>query len=188
MTNQSLLNKLQKDVENIILTVDKQFKILSVSELNQKENVDKWSVLECLEHLNRYHAYYNQAINHALKAAKPKHMLDNDYKHGWFGKMSIDMMSPENVKKQKAIAKFNPVGSQLDKTVLTQFLTYQQELLAFITTAKMKNINQRKVPVEFFKLMKMKIGDALAFVVTHEQRHILQAQEVLRKLEIGGVA
>jgi len=99
--------------------------------------------------------------------------------------MSIDMMSPQNVKKQKAIAKFNPVGSQLDKTIVTQFLTYQQELLTMIALAKTKNINQRKVSVEFFKLMKMKIGDALAFVVTHEQRHILQAQEVLRKLEIG---
>ncbi len=181
MTNQSLLNKLQKDVENIVSTVDKQFKELSISELNQKENVDKWSVLECLEHLNRYAAYYNQAIQKALQSAKAD-TSESAYKNGWFGKMSIDMMSPENRKKQKAITKFNPVGSQLDKTVITQFLTYQQELLTFIATAKSKNINQRKVPVEFFKLMKMKIGDALAFVVTHEQRHILQAQGVLKKL------
>ncbi len=183
MTNQSLLNKLQEDVENIVSIVDKEFKSLSINELNRKENVDKWSILECLEHLNRYAAYYNQAIQNALQSAKAD-TTERAYKNGWFGKMSIDMMSPTNVKKQKAIAKFNPVGSQLDKTVLTQFLTYQQELLAFIATAKTKNINQRKVPVEFFKLMKMKIGDALAFVVTHEQRHILQAQEVLRKLEI----
>ena len=180
MTNQSLLNNLQKDVENIVLIVDKEFKMLSISELNQKENVDKWSVLECLEHLNRYAAYYNQAIKTALQQAKAD-TSESGYKNGWFGKMSIDMMSPDNVKKQKAITKFNPVGSQLDKSVITQFLTYQQELLGFIATAKTKNINQRKVPVEFFKLMKMKIGDALAFVVTHEQRHILQAQEVLKK-------
>ena len=181
MTNQALLNNLQKDVENITLIVDKEFKILTISELNQKENVDKWSVLECLEHLNRYAAYYNQAIKTALQSAKSD-SSESSYKNGWFGKMSIDMMSPENMKKQKAITKFNPVGSQLDKTVLTQFLTYQQELLSFIATAKSKNINQRKVPVEFFKLMKMKIGDALTFVVTHEQRHILQAQGVLKKL------
>ena len=187
MTNQSLLNKLQKDVENIVLTVDKEFKKLSVSELNQKENVDKWSVLECLEHLNRYAAYYNQAIKNALEQAKAD-TTESAYKNGWFGKMSIDMMSPQNVKKQKAIAKFNPVGRQLEETVITQFLTHQQELLTMIAIAKTKNINQRKVSVEFFKLMKMKIGDALAFVVTHEQRHILQAQEVLRKLKIGDAA
>jgi len=30
--------------------------------------------------------------------------------------------------------------------------------------------------------MKMKIGDALVFVVTHEQRHILQAQNALKQL------
>ena len=65
---------------------------------------------------------------------------------------------------------------------MTKFLAYQQELLTLLEKAKGKNINQRKVPVEFFKLMRMKIGDALAFVVTHEQRHILQAQAVLQKL------
>ena len=64
---------------------------------------------------------------------------------------------------------------------ISKFLAYQQELLTLLEQAKSKNINQRKVPVEFFKLMKMKIGDALAFVITHEQRHILQAQTVLSK-------
>ncbi len=181
MTNQTLITNLTKDVDNIISVVDKQFKPLTISQLNQKEHVGKWSILECLEHLNRYHAYYNAVIREGLAAAKDN-TIDKNYKNGWFGKMSIDMMSPDNVKKQKAIAKFNPVGSQLTKETITKFLEYQQELLTLLAQAKVKNINQRKVPVEFFKLMKMKIGDALAFVVTHEQRHILQAQEALRKL------
>ena len=100
--------------------VDKQFKPLTINQLNQKENVDKWSILECLEHLNRYHAYYNAAIRQGLAAAKAN-TTDKTYKNGWFGKMSIDMMSPDNVKKQKAIAKFNPVGSQLTKETITKF-------------------------------------------------------------------
>lgn len=181
MTNQTLINNLIKDVENIVLIVENEFKELTINQLNQKENVDKWSVLECIEHLNRYHAYYNTAIKEGLLAAKAN-TADKPYKNGWFGKMSIDMMSPDNLKKQKAIAKFNPVGSQLTKDTLTQFLIYQQELLDLLALAKCKNINQRKVPVEFFKLMKMKIGDALAFVVTHEQRHILQAQNVIQNI------
>ncbi len=181
MTNQTLITNLIKDVENIILTVDKEFNSLTINQLNQKENVNKWSILECLEHLNRYHAYYNDAIKQGLTKAKSS-TADKSYKNGWFGKMSIDMMSPDNVKKQKTLAKFNPVGSQLTKETMTKFLAYQQELLTLLEKAKGKNINQRKVPVEFFKLMRMKIGDALAFVVTHEQRHILQAQAVLQKL------
>jgi len=181
MTNQTLITHLIKDVENIVSTVNKEFKHLTINQLNHKENVNKWSILECLEHLNRYHAYYNPAIKQGLTAAKGN-TIDKRYKNGWFGKMSIDMMSPDNLKKQKAIAKFNPVGSQLSQNTLSQFLAYQQELLTLLALAKNKNINQRKVPVEFFKLMKMKIGDALTFVITHEQRHILQAQNVLQNL------
>lgn len=181
MTNQTLISNLTKDVKNFISTVDKEFSPLSINQLNQKENMDKWSILECLEHLNRYHAYYNNTIKQGLAAAKAN-KADKAYKNGWFGKMSIDMMSPDNVKKQKTLTRFNPVGSQLTKDTLTKFLAYQQELLTLLDLAKSKNINQRKVPVEFFKLMKMKIGDALTFVITHEQRHILQAQGVLQNL------
>lgn len=182
MTNQSLLVTLQQDVENFISTVDKEFKPLSINELNQKENVDKWSILECIEHLNRYAAYYVPAIRQGLEQAKAT-TANSNYKNGWFGKMSIDMMSPDNAKKQKAIQKFNPVGSQLDTKVIDTFLAYQKELLTLIEQAKGKNIQQRKVPVEFFKLMKMKIGDALSFVITHQQRHILQAQKNLLLLK-----
>lgn len=178
MTNQDLINKLTTDVNNIISIVDNEFKPLSINILNKKEDVSKWSILECLEHLNHYHAYYNPAIATAAKKAKTS-TGNNSYKHGWFGKMSIDMMSPDNQKKQKAIAKMNPSGSKLNMDTITRFLNYQQEVLSFLKTAKDININQRKVPVEFFKLMKMKIGDALAFVVTHERRHILQAQKAL---------
>ncbi|MFK7981792.1 MAG: DinB family protein [Saprospiraceae bacterium] len=181
MTDQTLITNLIQNVENIISTVNKEFKPLTINQLNQKENIDKWSILECLEHLNRYHAYYNAAIKKGLAAAKST-TTNKPYKNGWFGKMSIDMMSPDNAKKQKAIAKFNPVGSQLTKETMTKFLTYQQELLTLLEQAKGKNINQRKVPVEFFKLIKMKIGDALDFVITHERRHILQAQAVLKNL------
>lgn len=182
MTNQQLITNLTKNVENIISTVDKQFNPLSINSLNWKKNVDKWSILECLEHLNRYHAYYNAAIKQALATAKSDTKAAT-YKNGWFGKMSIDMMSPDNLKKQKAIAKFNPMGSQLTKDTITHFLKYQQELLTLLEQAKGKNISQRKVPVEFFKLIKMKIGDALAFVVTHEQRHILQAEAVVQAMQ-----
>ena len=36
-----------------INTVEK-FRDLPIEELNHKENTEKWSVLECIEHLNLY--------------------------------------------------------------------------------------------------------------------------------------
>ena len=181
MTNHSLINDLHKNVENIISIVEKEFKSLSINELTKKTNVDKWNTLECLEHLNRYAAYYIPAIKKALQTAQYD-SAPKVYKNGWFGKMSIEMMSPQNTKKQQAIAKFNPKNSPLDLTVITQFLTYQEELLTLLKVAKSKNISQRKVPVEFFRLMKMKIGDALTFLIIHQQRHILQAQGMVKNL------
>ena len=89
--------------------------------------------------MNRYHTYYNKAIGKGLAGAKAN-TEDKQYKNGWFGKMSIDMMSPDNLKKQKTMAKFNPIGSQLTKDTLNRFLAYQQELLSLLELAKNKNI------------------------------------------------
>ncbi|MBA4055707.1 MAG: DinB family protein, partial [Marivirga sp.] len=40
-------------------------------------------------------------------------------------------------------------------------------------------LNKSHVPVEFMKLLKMNLGDALTFVIVHEQRHISQAKNGL---------
>ncbi|MEM6316669.1 MAG: DinB family protein [Bacteroidota bacterium] len=178
MTKISLLNRLITDVENLALIVENEFKGLDTNDLNRKKSVDTWSALECFDHLNRYSAYYNKAIQRAIVAAK-KTNEDSTFTNGWFGKLSINMMSPTNPKKQKTIARMNPAGSILGESVLTDFLAHQRELLNLLEQAKGVNINQRKVPVEFMNWMKMKIGDALTFVVVHQQRHLQQAQRAI---------
>ncbi len=73
----------------------------------------------------------------------------------------------------------NPSGSSLDKSVLEKFLAYQSDLDAIVGDAASVDLNSTFVPVEFLRLLKMNAGDALMFVVVHEQRHIRQAKNVL---------
>jgi len=76
MKSNDLLNKLHKDVLAIIGTA-KEFETLPESDLNWKEHPKKWSILECLEHLNRYSDYYHLEIKKAIvrttMASSPTH-------------------------------------------------------------------------------------------------------------------
>ena len=71
----------------------------------------------------------------------------------------------------------------LDGSTIERFLKHQEELLGLIRKSLLININRNFVPVEFMKLLKMNLGDALQFVVVHERRHLVQAGKVKTTLE-----
>ena len=174
MTAAQLIELSTKDTQEILNTVNSSLIGLSNEDYNWKTNPESWSILECFEHLNIYSRYYNTALKTAIQKAKNSTPKDS-YKSGWFGQMSINMMKPDNKKKQQAITKFNPINSTLDTSVLDEFIQHQQDLLQMLEDAKSINISKRLVPVEFFKLIKMKIGDTFRFVIVHQQRHLQQA-------------
>jgi hypothetical protein len=182
MESHKLLQSLLQDVNNITRIVETDFTTLSDEQLNWKENQKSWSILECFEHLNRYSRYYNSTIEKAIRTSKASHK-NEDPKSTWMGKKFINMMSPGNVKKQKTMGHLNPINSKLDKKVITEFLKHQQQLKSLVEQAEKSNLNSVKVPVEFLKLLKMNLGDALQFIVVHEQRHLIQLQNILAKVK-----
>lgn len=173
MTSKDLLVRLHDDVLAIIDAV-KELKHLPASTLNWKENSEKWSILECLEHLNRYSAYYNNALRISISRAKTS--SDNfNVKSTWLGKKFIAMMHPDNTTKHKTFARMNPIHSSLTKEVIDTFLTNQDDLLDLIKAASKIDLNKTSIRVEFLRILRMNIGDALQFVIAHEQRHLKQA-------------
>jgi hypothetical protein len=59
--------------------------------------------------------------------------------------------------------------------VLAEFAHHQHQLLELLTQAHRADLNRKAVPIEFFKLLKMRLGETFEFVVLHEQRHVQQA-------------
>ena len=160
-------------------TVKNEFYPLTESRLNWRKTPSSWSVLECIEHLNRYSSYYNHELRKSLDNAKTKGYPVEHPKSTWLGSKFIQMMHPDNIKKQKTLKRMDPANSALDKSVVKKFLQYQEELRHIIQDTQTINLNKSYVPVEFMKLLKMNLGDALTFVIVHEQRHISQAKNIL---------
>jgi len=173
-----LLNELDDAVKAIIQTVETDFATCSSRELNWKPMPEKWSIAECLEHLNIYSRYYNPAMEQAIQE-KNHLVFVEDFKSGWVGDFSVKSVHPDNTKKQKTFKRLDPAQSDLPPTVLEDFLAHQQQLRNIISKSGTVNLNKIKIPAEVAKLLKLRLGDCLRFVVAHEQRHIQQAKAVL---------
>jgi hypothetical protein len=156
---------------------------LSDSELSYKPGHDAWSVLECLEHLNLYSAFYLPEIEKTLKN-HPAYTGEGIFKSGLIGNFLVNIIIPkENGKKIKTFAAMNPAGKKPDREAIDQFLRYQQQLLGLITQSQNADLNKGALPVTFSKLIKMKLGDALRFMTYHNQRHVQQALRNIKNLQ-----
>ena len=152
---------------------------LPLEQLNHKVSSEAWSILECLEHLNLYAAFYHPHINTELIRGKASEM----FRPGFFGNYMVNMIRPKDrIKKMKTFEAMNPNGSVLGYDVIKNFLKSQHILLDYLDRAKYCNLNTGKVPVTFTKLISLKPGDALRFMAYHNQRHVLQAVRNLQHI------
>jgi hypothetical protein len=177
MHTATLLQQLQQQVQEVLATLEHEFNLLPDHALCYKPAPDQWSVLECLEHLNRYARYYHPVLAAALGQAPPS--TSQELRFTWMGRKSYEMMRPENSKAHKTLARMNPAQSSLGREVLAEFQQHQQEMLALLARATGKDLNHKVVPVEFFRLLRLRAGEALLFIVAHTRRHIQQAQRVV---------
>lgn len=178
MTTTEFLQTMLRDVDSIKTSVSNDFNHIPTEKLNQKRLPVSWSALECFEHLNRYNAYYIQTIERAI--ANSQQSTAKELRSTWIGRKSIQMMHPSNKKKQKTFKRMNPSASQVSRDVIDQFLTDQERLSALLSQDISGKLNAKAVPVEFFKLLKMTIAEAIKFVIIHQQRHLLQARATLQ--------
>jgi len=180
-------NELLQDIEtatlSILKVVEKNFAPLSSEALNQKPNPQKWSIAECLEHLNYYSSYYNKEIKTALENAKQKQWKAVPiFSSTWLGKKSIAAVHPSNTKATQTPKALNPSLSSVQADVIPRFIAAQNEFLTLIRSAQNINLNKTKVRIEVFKLLKLRLGDLFLFIVAHNQRHCNQALK-LRNFE-----
>ncbi len=80
----------------------------------------------------------------------------------------------------KTFKNMNPLNSQLDKKVIQEFITQQTEMLRLLDEARKISLNKTKTSITLSKAIKLKLGDTFRFVIHHNQRHLLQAERVLK--------
>lgn len=173
-----LLKELTANTENHIKRVS-AFLEMPDDKLNQRDGPKSWSVLECIEHLNRYGDYYIPTMRERMEAnSKP---ADELFKSGMLGNYFANTMLPKaKMKKMPTFKDKNPLGSSLDKSTIRRYNQQQLDMLGLLETAEHKNLNSIKIPITISRFIKFKLGDTFRFLIYHNERHIQQAERVIK--------
>ena len=180
MKSKQLIEDLIKSTKSFIQTAEK-FKLKSKDDLTLKQSPESWSMLECLEHLNMYADFYNPEIKAAITNSNTKTV--EKFKGGIFGNYFARTILPsEKSTKLKTAKDKNPVYCNLNRPVIDQFITQQNEFLRLLEAAKTGNLNTVKTRITLTRLIKLKLGDTFRFLNNHTVRHLAQIKKIEMEL------
>lgn len=178
INNKQLIDELLAITERLIL-VAKGFKEFDLAQLQSKPASGGWNILECLEHLNLYGDFYLPNIEAQLLGRKK--LGSDSYSPGLIGNYFVRLIRVQDKqKKLSTTTDKNPTlqNTMLGVTVIDRFLRQQDRLKALLNRAETLDLGKIKTPVSISKLIRLKLGDTLRFVVYHNERHICQAQRI----------
>ena len=177
MKAEVLLEDLKKRTLEVIKGVE-NYLTLDDKTLNFKPSEESWSILECVEHLNRCGDFYLPEIRQRIAESKSK---PEEFKPGLLGDYFAKSMLPkEKLNKMKTFKVMNPAGSKLDRKVLEKFIGQQKTTLELLEKAALVSLTKTKTSISISSWIKLRLGDTLRVVIYHNQRHLVQAEKVMK--------
>lgn len=179
MTTLELRTTLSEITTNNIQQATSWMLKLNEKQLNWRPNPGIWSIAEVLAHLNSYSRYYHPTIQKKIESTRfrteKENFLSSPLGRSAWKSMKLGRLN--NIKRKfKAPKGHNPsIDPELVQgTELTDFLAQQQELLAIIESSSEVNARKVKIPISISKIVRLRLGDALLFIVYHNERHMQQ--------------
>lgn len=158
-----------------------KFSVLPNEKTNWRPEQNSWSILECFEHLNLYGDFYIPEIKMRIENSKIDSKIK--FKSGILGNYFAKSMLPkEKLNKMKTFKDKNPIGSALDKNTIERFIIQQEQILSLLDKSRAIDLNKTKTAISISKWIKLKIGDTFRVVVYHNERHIVQANKILDRI------
>ena len=153
---------------------------LSAAQMNWRPQPGKWSIAQNLAHLNFGYQYFDTLAS-SIAAARAKGIIGNGpFRYGWLSSWIMKSMEPPPKRKFKALKVYTPPPDIDAAKALADYLRMGARLTELIQKADGLDLARAKTPFGDLKWVqiKMPLGARLAHLITHDRRHLWQAEQV----------
>ena len=152
---------------------------LTTPQLNWKPSADQWSVAQCFDHLVTANEAFFPIFERVLSGEKKHAFWESlPWLPAFWGKMLIKAVAPESKRKFKAPKIFHPSNSTVDGVIIRRFIDQQNQVIRYMKATEDLDLEKIKISSPVTKLITYSLIDAYRIIITHEQRHLLQAKRV----------
>ncbi|GAA4454701.1 DinB family protein [Nibrella saemangeumensis] len=176
--------QLQDRLRAVLITVETEFRPLSPDQLSWRPAPDRWSIGQCLQHLNLAERFYIRNLQKKIddlgliQAMPTDQLIESD----WVGRALRYSVDPNTNLKLPAPSLIRPRADLDEPSVLSQFVELQQLLHDLLDKAIYLDWNKTRMMSLFGNWIKIRLGDALIMLVLHTERHIRQALRVKEEM------
>ena len=161
---------------------------LTAEQFNWRPAPDRWSVAQCLEHLNITAQVYAPPMQSAIQAGKSKDLHGSGpFHYGLLSGWMLRAVDPSNRRKQKSPPQFVAPAATTYSVggVLGAFHACGARWEQLVREADGLDLARIKVRSPALAFIRLPIGAWFEIQATHERRHLLQAEAVLRLHHFG---
>jgi len=156
---------------------------LTPEQLTQRPEPDKWSIAECLAHLNVTAATIQPILAKGIERGKRDELFGKGpFNLGPKGSFLVWLAEPPpkvRIRAPKSVAP--PVAIADPAKLLPEFMRVQDECMRLITEAE--GLNQAKIKVgPRFSPFRCRLCASFPWMMAHQRRHLLQAENVKKKI------
>jgi hypothetical protein len=154
---------------------------LSQQQFNWRPEPGRWSVGQCLTHLNLVNGGDLTRLAAAVSEAKAQGVTGAPpFRYGWFAQKFVNMMEPPITKKFGAPKMYQPPPDVEVVETLAEYRRIQAELLQIVESARGLHLGRVKTALTGVPLIKIGLGARFSLLATHDTRHLWQADQVLK--------
>lgn len=141
---------------------------------------DRWSIAQCLEHLNATARNYLPVIHASINDARAQGWLaEGPFRRGWFERFFLSMVEPPPRRRIPAPRRFLPPPDRPMAEIWPSFLTFQDRLQELMTWANGVDLRRARVVSPALRLLRFSLGGSFALMTAHERRHLWQIRRIL---------
>ena len=168
------IENIQEDAQELTATLsDRQF--------NWRPAPGKWSISECLAHLNVVNGAYLSPIRDLIQGGRQAGLTaSGPFRYGFFSRKFNALVEPPVKFRVPAPKQYLPPPDLSKDRVVPDFLSMHDAITELVVQSNGLDLARVKVPVPFSKRVKFSLGQGFALITAHDRRHLWQAWQVRR--------
>lgn len=147
----------------------------------ERPESDRWSIGECVAHLNLTSTAFLPLLRGALdEARRSGHKARPRYRRDLLGWLLWRSMGPPVTRRFKTAAPFVPRADRTSAELVSEFERLQTEQLVLVRQADGLPIDRVKIASPFNTRLRYNVYSALSILPRHQHRHLWQAEQNLK--------
>lgn len=172
------LAEYRRQLRDVRADAEKLVEGLTDSQFNWSPAPGRWSIAECLDHLNNGWRVLDKLDRKIATATEQGLRGEGPYRHPLLGRLYVRLMEPPPKIRARSPKAYVPKPDQPVSAVAPRFLELQEKIIERVVAADGLDLGGIRMSSPISRRFRMSLGQWFAFLAAHERRHVWQAWQV----------